>query len=172
MSQAYKGSHGKIGVFGGSYEYCGASFFAAMSALKYGADLSSIICSPDAAIPIKSYSPDLIVFPSLYDIPACMELIPRFDSIVIGPGAGRSESAVASMKQIIPKAIESAKVVVLDGDALWLLSQDKSILPSDFGSCTVVLTPNFMELTRLCHTYLDRTPRDVSRNFSGKLGKD
>lgn len=36
-----------------------------MSALRFGADLSHVICSPTAAGAIKSYSPDLIVHPIL-----------------------------------------------------------------------------------------------------------
>ena len=36
-------------------------FYAALSALKLGADLSHIFCDEQAAVPIKSYSPELIV---------------------------------------------------------------------------------------------------------------
>lgn len=34
-----------------------------MASLKMGADLAHIFCAKDAAIPIKSYSPELIVHP-------------------------------------------------------------------------------------------------------------
>lgn len=58
---SHKGGHGKIGVLGGSVEYTGAPFYAAQSALKFGADLAFIFCSKFALIPIKSYSPELMV---------------------------------------------------------------------------------------------------------------
>ena len=83
----HKGQHGCVAVVGGSLEYCGAPFYAAMSALKtvriavgrgawlaglnfdvqrvQGADLAHIFCTEDAAIPIKSFSPELIVHPVL-----------------------------------------------------------------------------------------------------------
>ena len=52
-----KGDNGCIGVIGGSFEYTGAPFYVAMSALKMGADLAHVFCSKSAALPIKSYSP-------------------------------------------------------------------------------------------------------------------
>ena len=64
----YKGQAGKIGVIGGCAEYTGAPFFAAMSALRVGADLSHVFCARGAATVIKSYSPELIVHPYLLEI--------------------------------------------------------------------------------------------------------
>jgi ATP-dependent NAD(P)H-hydrate dehydratase len=61
----HKGSAGRIGVVGGSLEYTGAPYFAAISAMKAGGDLGHVFC-PEAAAPvIKSYSPELIVHPLL-----------------------------------------------------------------------------------------------------------
>lgn len=61
----HKGECGKILVIGGSEMYTGAPFFAAMSALRIGADLAHIVCEATAAPVIKGYSPDLIVYPYL-----------------------------------------------------------------------------------------------------------
>lgn len=58
-----KGDNGNIGIIGGSYEYTGAPYYAAISALKVGADLVHIFCSKSAAVPIKTYSPEIIVHP-------------------------------------------------------------------------------------------------------------
>lgn len=59
----YKGQNGRIVVIGGSRDYTGAPYYAGQSALKYGADLATILCSKEAAIPIKTYSPELMVTP-------------------------------------------------------------------------------------------------------------
>lgn len=64
----YKGQAGKIAVFGGCEDYTGAPFFSGHSAALVGADLSHIVCEKLAAPVIKSYSPDLMVHPYLYDI--------------------------------------------------------------------------------------------------------
>ena len=56
---------GRIGILGGSQSFTGAPFYAALSSLKQGADLAYIFCEDQAAIPIKSYSPEPIVLPLL-----------------------------------------------------------------------------------------------------------
>lgn len=63
----YKGQAGKVAVFGGCEDYTGAPFFSCHSASLVGADLSHIVCEKLAAPVIKSYSPDLMVHPYLYD---------------------------------------------------------------------------------------------------------
>jgi NAD(P)H-hydrate repair Nnr-like enzyme with NAD(P)H-hydrate dehydratase domain len=65
-SSNHKGSMGRIGVVGGSSDYCGAPYYAGVSSLKVGADLASVFCSQSAAMPIKVYSPELMVSP-FYD---------------------------------------------------------------------------------------------------------
>ena len=65
-SSNHKGSSGRIGVIGGSTDHCGAPYYAAMSALKAGADLAWVYSSLASSGPIKSFSPDLIVIP-FYD---------------------------------------------------------------------------------------------------------
>ena len=57
----YKGQNGKVAVIGGSMTYTGAPYFVAMASLRTGSDLAFIYCHENAAIPIKSYSPELIV---------------------------------------------------------------------------------------------------------------
>jgi ATP-dependent NAD(P)H-hydrate dehydratase len=44
-------------------QYTGAPYYAAMAALKTGADLAFCFCAHEAAVPIKCYSPELLVAP-------------------------------------------------------------------------------------------------------------
>ena len=62
----HKGSMGRVGVIGGSRDYTGAPYYAASSSLKFGGDLAFVFCSKQAAGPIKTYSPELMVVP-FYD---------------------------------------------------------------------------------------------------------
>lgn len=62
-SSSYKGSSGRVGVLGGSARYTGAPYYASMAALKVGADLAFCFCAEEASIPIKCYSPELMVAP-------------------------------------------------------------------------------------------------------------
>lgn len=82
-----KGQCGRIGVFGGCILYTGAPYFAAISALKAGADLVHVFCESEAGQVIKSYSPELIVHPVLdteYVLEEIDQWLPRFHCVVIG----------------------------------------------------------------------------------------
>jgi ATP-dependent NAD(P)H-hydrate dehydratase len=57
----YKGNSGKVAVIGGSAEYTGAPYYAAVAALRTGSDLAHVFCPQEALIPIKCYSPEIIV---------------------------------------------------------------------------------------------------------------
>ena len=70
---AHKGRRGKVAVVGGCAEYTGAPYFAAMAALRCGADLAHVFCAEAAAPVIKSYSPELIVHPYMRETPPARE---------------------------------------------------------------------------------------------------
>ena len=60
-STSHKGSHGRIAVLGGSDKYTGAPYYAASAALHCGVDLATVFCASEASVPIKCYSPELMV---------------------------------------------------------------------------------------------------------------
>jgi len=62
-ASSYKGSSGRVGVLGGSAKYTGAPYYAAMASLKCGADLAFCFCAEEAAVPLKTYSAELMVQP-------------------------------------------------------------------------------------------------------------
>jgi len=70
-----------------SFRYTGAPYFAAISALKCGADLVHLFCEREAGQVIKSYSPELIVHPILdteYALEEIDQWLPRLHCILIG----------------------------------------------------------------------------------------
>ncbi|XP_053733041.1 ATP-dependent (S)-NAD(P)H-hydrate dehydratase isoform X2 [Synchiropus splendidus] len=148
-SKKHKGQDGRIGIIGGCQDYTGAPYFAAISALKVGADLSHVFCTKDAASVIKSYSPELIVHPVL-DSPNAVEEIekwlPRLHGLVVGPGLGRDDLLLKAAKEVIEKSKARDIPIVIDADGLWLVTQQPSVIQ---GYQKGILTPNFMEFTRL-----------------------
>ncbi|XP_037497410.1 ATP-dependent (S)-NAD(P)H-hydrate dehydratase isoform X6 [Jatropha curcas] len=143
----HKGQAGKVAVIGGCREYTGAPYFAAISALKIGADLSHVFCTKDAAPVIKSYSPELIVHPILEEsynvgdgdkkymsdkvVAEVDKWMERFDCLVVGPGLGRDP-------------------FLLDG--LFLVTNSLDLVS---GYPLAVLTPNVNEYKRLVHKVLN-----------------
>ncbi|XP_064873492.1 ATP-dependent (S)-NAD(P)H-hydrate dehydratase isoform X2 [Oncorhynchus nerka] len=145
-SKKHKGQDGRIGIIGGCQEYTGAPYFAAISALKVGADLSHVFCTKDAAIVIKSYSPELIVHPVL-DSPNAVEEIekwlPRLHSLVVGPGLGRDDKLLKNAKEVIEKSKARDIPIVIDAYHEPLDSSDHQRsameLSVAMGNLTVVL---------------------------------
>ncbi|XP_010546846.1 PREDICTED: ATP-dependent (S)-NAD(P)H-hydrate dehydratase isoform X1 [Tarenaya hassleriana] len=167
----HKGQAGKIAIIGGCREYTGAPYFAAISALKIGADLSHVFCTKDAAPVIKSYSPELIVHPVLEESYSLSGLsgedrgkiskkvlgevskwMERFDCLVIGPGLGRDPFLLECVSKIMKLARESNIPFVVDGDGLFLIT-DSINLVSDYP--LAVLTPNVNEYKRLVQKVLN-----------------
>uniref|UniRef100_A0A671W310 ATP-dependent (S)-NAD(P)H-hydrate dehydratase n=1 Tax=Sparus aurata TaxID=8175 RepID=A0A671W310_SPAAU len=160
-SKKHKGQDGRIGIIGGCQDYTGAPYFAAISALKVGADLSHVFCTKDAATVIKSYSPELIVHPVL-DSPNAVEEIekwlPRLHGLVVGPGLGREDLLLKTAKEVIEKSKARDIPIVIDADGLWLVTQQPAVIQ---GYQKGILTPNFMEFTRLYES-LHHEPMDSS----------
>ncbi|XP_020283645.1 ATP-dependent (S)-NAD(P)H-hydrate dehydratase isoform X2 [Pseudomyrmex gracilis] len=158
----YKGQDGRIGIFGGSTEYTGAPYFAAMSALRTGADLVHIFCTKDASIPIKSFSPEPIVHPVLDQYDAIKHIRPWLDRlhvILIGPGLGRDEKIFETIIELISICREMRKPLIIDADALFLVCQKPEIIKDYPG---VILTPNAIEFSRLIKAVLDKTASPAS----------
>ncbi|CAI0466302.1 unnamed protein product [Linum tenue] len=163
----HKGQAGKIAVIGGCREYTGAPYFAAISALKIGADLSHVFCTKDAAPVIKSYSPELIVHPVLEESYSVREeerkqvsakvvaevdkWMERFDCLVVGPGLGRDPFLLDCVSEIMKQARHSNVPIVVDGDGLFLVANSLHLV---HGYPLAVLTPNVNEYKRLVQTVL------------------
>ncbi|XP_060039759.1 ATP-dependent (S)-NAD(P)H-hydrate dehydratase isoform X2 [Erinaceus europaeus] len=146
---SHKGRDGRVAVVGGCREYTGAPYFAAISALKAGADLAHVFCAREAAPAIKAYSPELIVHPVLDSPGAVGEVekwLPRLHVLVVGPGLGRDEQLLASVKGILEAARARDLPVVIDADGLWLVARQPDLVR---GYAKAVLTPNHVEFRRL-----------------------
>jgi len=178
-TKLHKGQAGRVGVLGGSQDYTGAPFFAAMSALRLGCDLSHVICEPESGRVIKTYSPDLIVHPILdkdHDREsvkkALKDILLRLHVIVIGPGLGRDDHMQDFARTAISLAREQDKYIVLDADGLWLIQNHPEYIR---GYAKAVLTPNVVEFSRLRDALQipkDAPPETLAARVSRELGGD
>ncbi|XP_033157840.1 ATP-dependent (S)-NAD(P)H-hydrate dehydratase isoform X1 [Drosophila mauritiana] len=149
VNNKHKGQYGRIGVIGGSLEYTGAPYFAAISSIRVGADLAHVFCHSNASAIIKSYSPDLIVHPVLDCVDAVERITPwleRLHVVVIGPGLGREPGILKTASNVLKLCMDTKKPVVIDADGLFLLNDNLNLI---CGQPNVILTPNVMEFQRL-----------------------
>lgn len=122
-----------------------------------------LFCTQEAAIPIKSYSPELIVHPLLRSddsfktlseseragtlrtsVERICDVFPRLDALVIGPGLGRDVAVQEVARQLIQRARSVQLPLILDGDALYLVSLEPDIVR---GYARAILTPNAVRST-------------------------
>ena len=133
-----------------------------MSALRAGAELSHVFCVQEAAIPIKSYSPEIMVHAIDDKKPLDTQLNLMFqiaNSVVVGPGLGREETSekivetvVKSVHEKLAESIGRKVNLVLDADSLWFLKENEGLrtkLKEIAMRQTVILTPNLIEFKRL-----------------------
>lgn len=146
----HKGQAGRIGIIGGSREYTGAPYFAALSAMKTGADLSYVFCTSDSSTVIKTYSPELIVLPCLDSKHALEDLVanlPKLHALVVGPGLGRCESTWLVVQTFLTQHAKQRGIpIILDADALFFIAQQPDLIR---GYEQAILTPNVAEFERL-----------------------
>jgi holo-[acyl-carrier-protein] synthase len=149
----HKGTFGTVVVLAGSQGYTGAAYLTSMGAARAGAGIVRLMvaqtiypilaekCTEVIVGPIAEISPGVVGHSALS---AVLQGFSGASAGVIGPGIGREPSTRRLIEELIPKA---GVPLVLDADALNLLSEDRSLLPrlpSD-----IVMTPHPAEFGRL-----------------------
>jgi NAD(P)H-hydrate epimerase len=151
-AQAHKGNFGRVLLLCGSRGYTGAAYFAAMGALRTGTGLV-YLGVPESIYAIEAVKlNEPIVFPLADDdgklaasaTEEIKKLLPRMDTVLIGPGLGQSKGTLAALKAVLR---EFAGPVVLDADGINLLAQHKYLLRG--RTAPTVLTPHEGEFARL-----------------------
>jgi NAD(P)H-hydrate epimerase len=146
---AHKGHHGHVIVIGGEQGMSGAAQLAGLAALRSGAGLVSVATRPAHAAILAAACPELMC----HGISTAGELAPllsRATVVAIGPGLGRS----AWSRQLLSQVLQTRLPLVVDADALNLLSQE-----SDRREHWVI-TPHPGEAGRLLGRAVDEIQHD------------
>ncbi|EJW02770.1 hypothetical protein EDEG_02833 [Edhazardia aedis USNM 41457] len=139
-----KGKNATNLIIGGSDMYAGAPYFASISSLRTGSDLSFIMTQKKVLIPLKILLPESIVIP----IQKTEWILNRINVCVIGPGLGRVEGFVADkIIEIANYLLQKNIPIIIDGDGInWLIQHLDRIYMS---GGRIIVTPNFNEAKKL-----------------------
>ncbi|MEN2435964.1 NAD(P)H-hydrate dehydratase [Weeksellaceae bacterium A-14] len=143
----HKGRFGKSVLVAGSYGKMGAAVMAVSAALKSGSGLVYSISSDSGYHIMQSRNPEAMFIRGGEDYITDIEVEEDFTA-GIGPGLGQAEG---TQKALIDFLQSYTKPVVLDADALNILSNDQKLLkliPKDS-----VITPHPVEFERLFGEY-------------------
>jgi hydroxyethylthiazole kinase-like uncharacterized protein yjeF len=137
---AHKGSRGDVAVLGGARGMVGAALLAATAAASAGAGRVLVALLDGDGLGVDPTQPEL-----MFRAPEALDL--RTLSVVCGCGAG------ASVRDVLPRALSTARALVLDADALNAIAADNALgallqARTRRGGATV-LTPHPLEAARL-----------------------
>ncbi len=168
---SHKGTYGHILIMGGAGGYSGAMTLAALSAVRSGAGLVTVVV-PERLVPLVAINvPEAMV----HGAPetesgsldsACWEKwgkkLGEFSAILAGPGMTRHPAT----RRLVEMILRDSKIpVVLDADALNVFAGEALKLSS--RTAQLVITPHPGEMARL----LGMTAAQVQSNRAGTAGK-
>lgn len=134
-----KRDNGRLLIIAGSNKYFGALVYTIKAAFRI-VDLIYLLSTPENQQLIKKLKIKTAEFMPVSKFPN-KKLLTDIDSILIGPGMGRS----ANTKRLTSQVLKSGKKAVLDADALNVLDNNlKRLL-----SANHILTPHHKEFRRL-----------------------
>jgi len=137
----HKGNRGHLGLIAGSEGMAGAAILSAMAANKSGMGKLTVCIPQKYKLLIHQTIPEALVKAQDEEL-----IFSTFNALAVGPGIGLSSSS----EKLVFSAISSQKPIVLDADALTILSRN----PSYFNelSSSTILTPHLGEWARLFGT--------------------
>lgn len=146
QGNVHKYTFGHALIMAGGVGKGGAARLAARGALRIGAGAVTVGCPP-AALLENAVALDAVMTRKVRDADAVADILgdPRINSICVGPGFGTGPKQADVVRAILATAHQ--KRVVLDADALTVLSQDQDLFAMLHGQC--VLTPHAGEFQRL-----------------------
>ncbi len=140
----HKYSHGHTLILSGPAGRGGAARLSARGALRIGAGVVTLGCPPEA-LPENAARLDAVMLRPLADAVALATALEdqRINALCLGPALGTGAREAA----LVQTALAAGRALVLDADALTILSQHPDLFAALHDEC--VLTPHAGEFARL-----------------------
>jgi NAD(P)H-hydrate epimerase len=170
----HKGTFGTVVVLAGSQGYTGAAYLTSMGAARSGAGIVRLMvaqsiypilaekCTEVVVGPVPEISPGVVGHAALS---AVQRGFTGAAAGIVGPGIGRDTSTRRLIEDLLRKVTVP---LVLDADALNLLSEHRSILPK--LSSDIILTPHPAEFGRLANMETSAVQKD-RRGIASRFAK-
>jgi NAD(P)H-hydrate epimerase len=173
-ANSHKGMLGSVLVIGAVSQYLGASILACHAAISSGAGRVIILVDNETRIRLAGLWPEVIVQESSncpLSVPE--DLLNPKTSLVVGPGLGVGRMTVDDIVELVKKAQKNDSAIVIDADALTILSQGNGLSPMLPLNGRVVATPHPGEAARLLKVSVEEINRDryaAARSLAELLG--
>jgi len=178
---ANKGTFGSVLVTAGSINYIGAAYLACSGSVRVGAGITTLATAASLQPTIAAQLPEVTYLPLPEARPGLIspdasrlihQQIEHYKVLLIGCGLGQGQSAVRFVRSAILKPNISLPAIVLDADALSVLST----IPKWWQQMTddAVLTPHPGEMARLIGASIDEVQSNrlnVAKMFAAQCNK-
>jgi hydroxyethylthiazole kinase-like uncharacterized protein yjeF len=172
----HKYDHGHAVVFSGGVGKGGAARMAARAALRAGAGLVTILCSPAALIENACHLDAIMLSALKDDTPLEYVVDDRVSAYCLGPGLGITDRTRARVAEVLGRRGKSGRdpAVVLDADALTAFADNPDGLFAKLHG-RAILTPHEGEFGRLFPDLAlgergDRSKVEVAREAARRAG--
>lgn len=162
---SHKGSNGRIGIIAGSETMPGAAVLASKAAVNTGAGLTTLNTVRSVVPIVASHVAEVTFFLRENHL---SDFLDGKDVIAAGPGLGRGPEHQSMIETLI---YTEGYVLILDADALYWISELKSVLKN--RQSPVVITPHAGEMARITGTDMIEIERNrietaihVSKDFN------
>jgi len=151
----HKYSSGKLFILAGSPGMTGAAYLCAAAALRTGVGLVNLGIPKSLNVVMEEKITEALTVPlpetvkgsfSKEALAKIDERIDWADAVLIGPGMGREAETIDVIIQSIQLCLKKQKSVLIDADALFVLSENPALLKKLNSDC--VLTPHHGEFLR------------------------
>lgn len=171
--ESHKGTFGKLLIIAGSQGMTGAAYLSALSAYRTGTGLVRLAVPDNCMETLSVMLPEAVITclpqqseeESYYLI---KKLISEADAVLAGPGLSQTNETMMIMEAIIENC---NKPMVLDADALNLLSGNKALLEK--LRCEAIITPHPTEMSRLTGKSTSEIQEDrigIAKSFADEFG--
>lgn len=150
----HKGTHGRAVLIGGSTGMSGAVILAGKSAQRCGVGLLQVVVPEGIAETVDLGVIEATVWPAKdYEVltanswKVIEERLTGADACAVGPGLKQTDSFLPVLTSMLK---ETEVPIIMDADALNLISRELDILILRKGKGTLILTPHPGEMARLC----------------------
>jgi ADP-dependent NAD(P)H-hydrate dehydratase / NAD(P)H-hydrate epimerase len=165
-SGANKGTFGRVLVVAGSERYAGAARLAALGALRSGAGLATLACTPRVQSLVAPEASEVTYLPlaerggaiaseAAVDVARARD---SYDALLVGPGIGQGRGQEAFVRELLCSMTEDGPPAVIDADGLNNLAKLPRWWKRVRARC--VLTPHPGEHARLTRRPVDEVQRD------------
>ncbi len=149
---SHKGSYGRAAIVAGSKAYTGAALLSTLACLKSGAGYTALFLPQDLLPFYLLKAPEALLCPLCkgenfrFDEEGLRPLL-GYDAVAYGMGMGVSEEVYRGLAWLLERY--EGKLLI-DADGLNSLAQYGELSLLQKKKCTVVLTPQAKEFSRLC----------------------